>query len=478
MIRAAALESGASPLRVRFSWPAAAGVAALLLYVWRPAARYNFDGVACAIAVDLGNPRYWVHGNHVAYAALGAGFHAALGLFGYAGPAIASLQLFSSVLGALGVAGLCAALLNVGLAPAVAVAASAGLAVSRAWWVWSLESQVYPLGAACLIWAVAELLRARPRPALVGVLHGGAILGHVGHAMFTPAAWASFEDRKARRGYLAALAGTVGAGYLAAIAGFYRPSGLSDLRTWLLGSAALTPEKSFYWQGGYSLRFLREWTLSKLELASGDALVGAVLWGVAAWGAFAAWKARPRLARLVVLWLAAYGVLYTNWQPYIVQYHYSDVPALWLLVACAADAAAKGDARLPVLARAAGLWAVAAFLAVWNFAGEIRPKSDPANNADLQRALWIGRETPEDAWVLADAIEQVYVPYFGGRKPLNLRYLQSPDLLKAKVRELRASGQAVYAVPQVLPDWAGRALEQLGWTEAAASGDAKLYRLR
>lgn len=475
MIRAAVLGPGTAARRLPVSWPAVTGLGALLLYVWFPAARYNFDGVACAMAVDLGNPRYWVHGNHVAYAALGAGLHGLLGLLGYSGPAIVSLQLFSSLLGAIGVAGLCAMLLNLGFAPPLAVAASAGLAVSRAWWVWSLESQVYPLGAACLVWAAAELMRSKPRPALAGALHAGAILGHVGHAMFTPAAWACLPDARSRRSYAAGLAGTGAAGYLIAILGFYRPTGLGDLRTWLLGSAALPADRSFHWQGGYTLRHLQDWLQAKLELASGDMLVGAVIWGVALWGAAQAWKSRPKVARLAALWLAGYAALYSNWQPYIVQYHYSDVPLLWLLLACAAEAAGKGDAKLPGFARAGAVAASAVFLAIWNWAGEIRPAAEPANNADLQRSLWIGRETPEDAWIVVEAIEQVYVPYFAHRKPLNLRYYPDAEALKAKARGMKAAGEKLYAVPQVLPAWAGFALESLGWRETSSHRGAKLY---
>src|SRR5581483_11901629 len=112
--------------------------------------------------------------------------------------------------------------------------------------------------------------------------------------------------------------------------------------------------------------------------------------------------------------------LYLSWQPHIVVYHYSDVPILWLLLACAADAVAL---RRPAWTRAVApaVAALALVLGGWNWAGAVRPGADAAANADLQRALWIGRRTPEGAWIVVHQIDQVYVPYFAHRKPMNLR---------------------------------------------------------
>jgi hypothetical protein len=114
-------------------------------------------------------------------------------------------------------------------------------------------------------------------------------------------------------------------------------------------------------------------------------------------------------------------------------------------------------------------------LGAWNWVSEIRPASDPANNADLQRSLWMGRETPEGAWIVSEAIEQVYVPYFAARKPLNLRYSPDAASLQRRVRELQRAGERVYAVPQILPGWAANALQELGWREVSSFRDAKLY---
>ncbi|MCX5788987.1 MAG: hypothetical protein NTX64_10850, partial [Elusimicrobia bacterium] len=333
------------------------GAATGLVYLARPAARFNFDGVACAIAVELGEARYLVHGNHVAYGALGWLAHHAAAAAGYSGPALMTLQVLSSLLGAAGVAGFCAMLLRLGFAAPLAAAAAAGLAVSRLYWTWSLEAQVYPLGCAFLLWAAAELAGDRPRPVLVGLLQAGAVLGHVGHAMFTVPALALLPDRRSRRRYLWALCAATGAAYLVAIVFFVHPRTLDELRIWLLGSAALPVDRSFEWHGGYSLGALVDWVRVKLEFMSGGAAAGAAAWGLALWGAALAWSRRPRAAKLAVFWICSYAILYLRWQPYIVVYHYSDVPVLWLLLACAADAAgprvgaAGGEGRIGPRAR-------------------------------------------------------------------------------------------------------------------------------
>ena len=276
--------SGASLWADGGGLPLIVAITAVAVYLSTPAARFNFDGVACAISIELGDPRYLVHGNHVAYGALGWLAHQALRLLGYGGPALLSLQAFSSLLGAAGAAGFCVLLLRLGFAPALAAAASAGLALSRLYWSWSLEAQVYPLGCAFLLWAAAELARPEPRPVLLGLLQAGAILGHVGHVMFAIPALALLPDARARKRYLWALCAATVAAYVAAVLIFVRPRTLDELRIWLLGSAALPVDRSFKWHGGYSWRALYDWIRVKLEFTTGGWVGGVLLWCCAAYG--------------------------------------------------------------------------------------------------------------------------------------------------------------------------------------------------
>ncbi|MCX5789049.1 MAG: hypothetical protein NTX64_11170, partial [Elusimicrobia bacterium] len=126
-------------------------------------------------------------------------------------------------------------------------------------------------------------------------------------------------------------------------------------------------------------------------------------------------------------------------------------------------------------ARAAAVACLAAFLGVWNWTTAVRPGGDPAANKDLQRALWLGRETPEGAWVVVDQVDQVYVPYFAHRKPMNLRYLSDGPRLAARVAQARRAGEPVYAVPETIPAWAGQALEKLGWRQVSVDGGSRLF---
>ncbi|HVE14618.1 MAG TPA: hypothetical protein VNI01_14580, partial [Elusimicrobiota bacterium] len=211
-------------------------LSAFLFYLARPSGFYNFDGVACAIAVELGDFAHLTHGNHLAYGVLGWAFHRLLLLLGFGGTALLSLQLLDTLLGAAGVGLFYGWLKEQKIPGPAALAASACLATSYAYWFWSLEAQVYMLGAVFLLLAARELFSERPRPLLLGLLHAGAVLGHVGHVMFVPAALYLLRrgpgHKKAIRDYLAALAGAVLAAYAFAGAAMVAPRSGRELTIW------------------------------------------------------------------------------------------------------------------------------------------------------------------------------------------------------------------------------------------------------
>src|SRR5688572_30085414 len=103
------------------SW--AAGAAASLLYLSTPSSFFNFDGVACAVAVELGLTRYLTHGNHLAYGLVGLAWDSLWRAFGYLGPAIYPLQALNSLLGGANVGLFCSALLRLGFSSRMALAA-------------------------------------------------------------------------------------------------------------------------------------------------------------------------------------------------------------------------------------------------------------------------------------------------------------------------------------------------------------------
>lgn len=479
--------------RGRLCGAVAAGAAAI--YLSFPAARYNFDGVAAAIAVELGDHAHLVHGNHLAYAALGYFLFVFFRSLRIPIPALQSLQLFSSLLGAASIGGFTWLLLECGITPAIAAAGAIGLAVSKIYWIWSLEAQVFPLGAAFLMFAAAEAFRKKPNAWRLGLLHAGAVLGHVGHLMFFPAAayllWTAQRPpspaRERGRGafrlsesvrvraliiYGSVFCGCVAVAY--ALAAFWvKPRSIEDLRIWLLGSAALAVDRSFGWHGGYSIAGLLSWLRISLEMAGGGLWGGGVLIVAAGWGGWRSWKRDRRIVAGCLLWLAGYAMLFLSWEPYTPDYRITDLAPLWLL-ACLGLSTWKQPVRIR-----AALAGVAVFiLGAFNFVGDILPASKPENNPDLQRALWIARETPPNSWIIVDGIDQVYTPYFADRSFINLRYYSDrPELLEQKVEALQSEGHPVFAVPEVVPspwnDW----IDRRGIKGIAHSGSWSLVRL-
>lgn len=436
------------------AWAGAVFAASLLLYLSVRSRFFNFDGVACAIAVDLSDFKHLVHGNHLAYGIVGWAFHALWRLLGYAGPSLYPLQVLDGLLGAAGAAAFCSLLIRLGRAPREAALTAAALAVSHAWWFWSLEAQVYMLGALFAALAAREALAEKPRPALVGLFHAGAVLGHAGHLMALPAlAWALGSRRRAElKPYAAALAATLALAYAAAGLLAVRPANPAELKLWLLGSAALGVERGFAWHGTPLAKGLFDWSRMSLRVfaefvgRSGAAwalgvLLAALPLAAAASGA----RTLSREARFWLLWLAGYAALFLFWEPYTIVYRVTDLLPLWAL-------ASLGLARLKAPARAAALAAWTACALAYNLAFVVRPAADPAGNPDLADAEWVKEAAPKDAWVLTNGRGAVYIPYFAGRRPINLRYYDDEAALLARLDAHARAGETVVV--------SGRALEQ------------------
>ncbi len=446
--------------------PATAGVAAALLYLAWPSFYYNFDGVACAIAVDLGDLAHLAHGNHVLYGLAGLAFQSLWRALGYRGPSLLALQALSALLGGVGVAVFCSLLLRLRVPRLLAAACAAGLALSQAYWFWSLEAQVYPLGLvfAALAWRAA--CAEKPDPFAVGAWQGLAVLGHVGHAMLAaPLLYLLAREGRARRAwprYVAAAAVVTAAGYAFAALVCVKPHSSEELRAWLLGSAALTLDKSVRWYGGYSWTDLREWLRMTPRLfadfsgLSGAAFAGALVLdalalGACAAGARAAKGSRRAVALSALLWLVSYALLFVSWQPYTVVYRISDLLPLWLLLAFGLEA--LGRAALP--AAVAGAAALGAF----NGKTAIAPHADPKSNAALQEAAFVAESTPQDAWIVVTGLGQVYVPYFAHRRPLNTKYFEGkPEELARRLDALASAKEPVFVTQATLDKGA-----EYGW---------------
>ena len=460
---------------------AAVFAAVLLLDLCWRSHYFNFDGVACAIAVELSDFKHLVHGNHLAYGVLAWLFDRVLRLCGYGGDALWSLQILDGLLGAAGAAVFASLLRRSGRSEREAVLGAAALAVSQAWWFWSLEAQVYMLGALFAALAAREALADEPRPALVGLWEAGAALGHVGHLMAAPALlWLLMKRRRSALGpFAAALALTLAAAYAAACVLAVRPLGLEDLRLWLLGSAALSADRSFGWHAAAPAQALAQWARMTPRIfcefvglpgaikALGVALAGLPL-AAAAVGA----RRGGRPARFWLLWLAGYAALYLTWEPDMVVYRISDLLGLWALALAGLDA-------LPARARAGALAAWVAAAGAFNWATQILPHADPDANPDYVSARWLAARAPEDAWVIVEGRDQVYVPYFAHRRPLNLRYLADDAALDEKLDALAALGETVLVTDRTVDESGRRAAFERYGLEPLAAGDGQaLYRVR
>ncbi|MBI2385865.1 MAG: hypothetical protein HYV14_07615 [Elusimicrobia bacterium] len=440
---------------------------------------YNFDGVACAIAVELSDFKHLVHGNHLAYGVVGWCFDRLWRFLGYQGQSVLVLQVLDSVLGAAGAAVFSSLLRRMGRGERESVLAAAALAVCHAWWFWSLEAQVYMLGSLFAVLAAREALSDHPRPGLVGVWHAGAILGHVGHVMALPALLFVLARKKGPREafpYLSSLFVAVAVPYICAGLFAVKPQNMNELRLWLLGSAALTTDRSFLWHSiplsaaipswlGMSLRIFTEFVGLQVFAWSAGVVLAVLPVLAAARGAVD----RSREALFWLLWLAGYAVLFIAWEPYTIVYRVSDLIALWAL-------ATLGLKALPARARLGALaaWTAAAF--AFNLAYVVRPAADPANNPDLVEAEWTRTSAPPEAWVLANGRGAVYIPYFAGRRPVNLRYFTDEKALHAKLDELAKAGQVVYVSGRTLEEEGLRAkLERYGLEPAAASGNLTMH---
>lgn len=436
----------------RAFWAAFAG--ALLLNLSTRSLFYNFDGVACAIAVELSDFKHLVHGNHLGYGVLGWVFFSLWKLFGYQGPALLTLQVLDSILGAAAAAYFGDVLRRQGRGERESLLGAAALAVAHAWWFWSLEAQVYMLGALFIVLAAREALSDQPRPAAVGVWHGLAILGHVGHLMALPALVYAFRRRRPFKDYGVALVSTVALAYL--LAGFLavKPASLEELRLWLLGSAALGVDRGFSWHSTPLLYSIFSWSRMSFRVFTEFVgrtgiswTLGVVLAVLPVLAAVRGSLEKTREGNFWLIWLGGYALLFIAWEPYTIVYRVTDLLPLISL-------ATLGLNGFSTRTRS---WALATWIlaaGAYNYATVVKPASAFANNPDLVEAEWTKVSTPPEAWVLVNGRGGVYVPYFSGRRTVNLRYFDAPGSLEARLDALTKENQLLFVT--------GRTLEQDG----------------
>ena len=426
---------------------------------------WNFDGVACAAALELGNPVFLFHSNHLLYGFLGFLFWRPLSA---ALPrALPALQLFTSLLTAGGLAGLYRVVRPRLNHRYQALALTLCVAVSAVVWVWSIEAQVYALGFLALAWATYELLSPEhPHKWFrMGLLHAAAILGHIVHAIWIIPVlfWMHHENPKAKmrhlRQYLWPLILATVIPYAAVITFILQPKQWNDrwMIKWLMGSASLNPDSLLQWHvAGWSSPI--QWALATPRIFWGT------FWpyhtAVPFWcGALTvlsmtivlsllgrSWIVhRQKLWIFSVLWLAVYGLFFWTWEPTTECYRMTDLIPLAILFAMA----------LETITHPAVRWALLSVLFLTlipiNLVTRIAPMNDPLHNALYQETQALEIATPPDSlYLTAGGSTWIYMLYFCGRSAWNLHsFSRDPDhLAKEIARHLHS--QPVYIQQEAL----------------------------
>jgi len=404
------------------------------LYLSFPSCFWNFDGVACAAALELGQPTYFFHANHLLYGFLGFLFWKGIGLPLGLTRALPALQLFTSLLSCLGLVGLYRLILPVLENRWSALLLTSTLSVTAAFWVWSIEAQVYALGFLALAWATYTLIQSQSQHKYwqVGLLHGAAVLGHLMHFLWALPAlfWIATECRRLRIStgkpisqYLGSLAAATIIPYVLVV-GFVIAPGrdLHRVAVWLKGSAGLTPDRHWAWHSG-------GWSGPWVWLKS----TGPALWGsfwpygntiVAPWIWIATsisiilaaalfvrgWRERRNALYLFsALWLGVYGLFLSTWEAGTLCYRMTDILPLGILFALGLK---TWRAPLQILI---GSTLLASTMAV-NLSTRILPMHQMEQNSAYQDTLTLSKITPSNSLYVADnSLSWLYILYFTGR---------------------------------------------------------------
>jgi len=445
----------------------------LTLFLGIPSTLWNFDGVACATALELGDPFYLFHANHLFYGWLGFLFWKFVGLPLGITRALPALQLFTSLLAAAGLVGLYRLVAPIVNSRLSALLLSCAMGCTAAFWVWSVEAQVFSLGFLALAWAAWALVHYRGplKYAWVGLLHGAAILGHVLHALWAvPALYWLWKDcgespdarSKALWQYGSVLAAMTLVPYAWVIAGVIAPGRRwGRIFFWLKGSAAITPDRHFAW---HSVGWTGPWMWLKSTAPViwgsfwpyGGTVVSPWIWIVTAISVMVfvslmvqAWRqavtpTQVVLVRFSLLWLGTYGLFLSTWEPGQLAYRTADVLPLGILLA-------EGLVRFKEPVRPLLIGFLLASLLTINLQTRIRPMHRPQQNAAYQEALHLSRITsPRSLYLTGGGLSWIYLLYFTGSTAWNARTFNA-GALSSEVARLKRE-RPVYMQSGLLND--------------------------
>lgn len=417
-----------------YVYPAVVVLISFLAYTAYPSHYAYFDGVACAIAVELGDWAHLVHGNHILYGVLGRVVYNISSITGLNLSALQCLNLLNSILASAGAGVLCLFLIEWECEKRLAALFSLAGAFSFTYWFWGTNAQVYSLSFFLLSLAVLSLSRQNPpvSPAITGALHALAVFGHILNVLFLPCAWWLIKrsrgtQKQARRAFLfhfLAFSGVIAAVYAVSLFLIVRPEDPAHALRWLLGSAALDPNKSFSWSGSFSLIDWIQTTVLLItagpgfcapKLPGGFSLFHtAFVWALLVSSVAILRKRRPEVVRFAAVWILPYAGLLLFWEPFNPAYRIGDIIPIFFLMAAALSSLGIRT-QVKIFAAAA----LILFLAVNNFLFGVRPLMSRAANPYIQEMADIRKATRENSWIASlKGNSSVYIPYFARRKPL------------------------------------------------------------
>jgi hypothetical protein len=413
------------------------------LYISLPSRMWNFDGVACAVALEWGNPVYWFHGNHLWYGFLGTLFWKFLLLPLGVIRALPALQLFTSLLSACGLTGLYL-LLNRIIERPLALLLTWLAGICAVFWVWSIEAQVYPLAFLPLAFAAWFLFQpaAKRKWRLIGLLQGLTALGHIVHVLWSIPAlyWLIKESGPRERrsnviAYFSCLLPAIIFPYLLVLLFLIWPHHPQQawLERWFLGSAALDAAGRFAWHGGEgwegpfiwlwtSLRFFWgslwpygnyrpnwfDWTLTTISMGGTGFLF------------LRSFRSRQEMIwRFSWLWIAAYGLFFWAWEPQTECYRLTDSIPFFILLAVGLKNVKGGILKYTLV-----LVILIVTLSL-NLRTRIIHMHDAGENPIYTEVMELVRRTPDDSlYITSGGTRWIYLLYFSGRMAWNYRLLE------------------------------------------------------
>jgi hypothetical protein len=427
-------------------------VLCFILFIVFPSRFWNFDGVACAAALELGNPLFFFHSNHLLYGFLGYLFWKPLALLGALPRALPALQLFTGILSSIGLAGLYVTIKPLFPRKGMALLLTWATAATAVVWVWSVEAQVYALGFAALGWATAEIFKPEsPKKWIqVGALHGAAILGHIVHGLwiFPAFYWLWRENRPASkrhtRQYLITLAAVTIIPYLLVLVTVVSPTHTHDpwMKKWILGSLALNAQSAFQWHSAGWTGPL-QWAQTTLRIFWGSfwpyftsvPFWSWVLTGVSILGVvfllIRSYKKRKE-ARWVfcAIWLGVYAIFFWTWEPTTECYRMTDMIPLTILLGLGISTYRTHRTQ----------WALVGMLVLTllpiNLVTRIQPMHDAQRNVLYQEIMHVVEKTPSHSiYLTTGGMPWIYILYFSGRTAWNLRsFMRDPERLGREIK--------------------------------------------